>query len=415
MTPPVSFNSGDTSFRATASAGKPAARSSAKRESIATESAYDAIYELYSRLQELSRNNIVMDRYLEVIHIKDRADGLVQSIRKGFPHESAEILDEFIDLYTSIGAAAISATDSIGFDLTLSMFMQANDAVASLLSKNIGAREMIAGVRAAKKVIFGNDEGPAFTSKYRIRLAYYGADMTEEEKDIITRCKQHVPANSYVPPVNPYETDVSFLNNVSTCNIDNELSRYPAKMISKLPKRMAVIPNTHGVVGCVGRDALGKPIMFTRPDPYCLHHEWFHCLKKGDGPLRVEEDMTWELIAGELSYGPTTSTTGFAEDYGKKNDDEDQATVAEMLFTINAKELRIRLSANSQLLSKVELITGCEYDVKTGRFVKLMNKTDLTNRFGLVKPMLFFYAKWSKGKMDANYWNNILAQNGSSY
>lgn len=371
------------------------------------ESQYDATIRLEkdacAKLLDYHNKMVGLNQVNDILKLGRRAEDILASIKSKYPKEQSEILREIRWLYLAINVLSADLHEPGSFSYAMSMFMQVNDALASLLSRDINADKMISAIKAAGESIGGGDERVAFRSKYGIDLAYTPDEMTEKEKALI----------KYRTGINPPDHEsviLKMIDNQTTCHIDTELGRYPLAMITLMPKRIAVILHSGGVVSYASDDSS----VVTMATPEVFHHELYHWLKKSDPQQRFFENFIWTSIVDKVPIGSSgISCTGYATDYGKKNEEEDQATVAAMLFTSKKEQLRSRLLGDAKLLAKVELITGCEYNVKTGRFVKVMGKWSLSSKYGIYKPL--FYAKWSNvnGRvlMDADYWNSILREN----
>lgn len=166
-----------------------------------------------------------------------------------------------------------------------------------------------------------------------------------------------------------------------------------------------------------------------------LHHELFHLFDKNDSDEDndkwkkqnprgkkhyVHESSSKAILSGDLENGGkcVTDKEGFQRSYGYCGGvEEDQATVAEEIFafkykTDSAKKAYLeRLVSDKWLRSKIEMVTGCGFNVEERKFGKLITEEEYKTRF---KTSGYeYYAKWSKNDkgeptMGLDFWNKIL-------
>lgn len=109
----------------------------------------------------------------------------------------------------------------------------------------------------------------------------------------------------------------------------------------------------------------------------------------------------------------TDTDRGFVTIASRSNHMEDRATIAEMLFCVEADIIGERLYNDPKLKAKTELLTGYDFNAEKGVFTHLLSSKELFSRFGIKKH--YWYAKWSLlngyPAMDAAFWNNIISEN----
>jgi len=99
---------------------------------------------------------------------------------------------------------------------------------------------------------------------------------------------------------------------------------------------------------------------------------------------------------------------GFADPYGSSNETEDQATMAEKLFTKGKhRALLMRARTDKVLREKIETITGCNIDLKNLKYASTMTVDEYKAKTGYEGYR--FFLNWSPDKMNHQYWNKILA------
>jgi hypothetical protein len=231
------------------------------------------------------------------------------------------------------------------------------------------------------------DESEKFTSKTGIKLNFYADSLPAIEKTLS--------------------------KDVAVKIIAEALDRYPDIIMKKLPATM----NVQAKGGSVP-----YPEIVICPEKRTVHHEIFHYLDRrdaGDEPKLTHAYMLWwrNVNVATKEYEekcmetPEAAGAGYARKYGTKDQTEDMATVAEMLFTVDRVKLKERLTDDPILKTKVEMVTNCEYDVLSGRFTRLFTAAELKDKFAADDN--FFYAKWStvdgKVLMDADYWNRLIS------
>jgi len=386
--------------RSTSIAGKAEPRAKAEYPSM------KYVDKSYEELLEFGKM-VGIDQSDDIAAQKAKTLACVKALMDKYPADRKRLIKEIEGIYDVMFKLLWvneEAKDPNMFCLSLSMFMQVNQELESLFLKNITSNELIANLREIpERDIYRNDERTAFRAKYDIILAYNAEEMTPMEISLFKGLKWQIPPNEH-------EMSFVFANCISTCSIDRELSRYPKAILANFPRRMAVTLMGGGVV--YPDPAYAGILIHSEPD--VLHHELFHWLRRGRLSWVDGDNKTWGSLTSKLSTGLADEPyAGFACEYGKTNVNEDQATVAGMLFSIDQETLRARLSCDPKLLAKVELITGCEYNIERGVFYHLMGPEDLKVKYGLGAPS--FYADWSSvnGKvlMDANYWNRTIADN----
>jgi len=200
--------------------------------------------------------------------------------------------------------------------------------------------------------------------------------------------------------------------------VERALSRYPQVLRARLPKRMLFDFQTNFRGGAISYSE-PKFFLLNPEQADCSAHEMFHWFDKVEFTDTFKSsDSLWcnitrSVYEGEWSW-LENAKPGYVTGYSLTNSSEDRATVAGMLFESSADQLKSRLLKDPMLLMKVELLTGCHFDYAQGRFVKLYIREELRDCYGLSDYL--YYAKWStengRVMMDADYWNNILAQNG---
>lgn len=158
---------------------------------------------------------------------------------------------------------------------------------------------------------------------------------------------------------------------------------------------------------------------------WSLDHELNHRLDQRDDSKA--DDKKWASVNPrgmasyeyESGYEAIKNTdedeeyAGFANEYGMLGGpDEDQATVAEQLLKpAQIKGLFARCIDDEVLRNKVEIMTGCEFNILTGRFSRMFTVSEYSTRFGFVGYQ--YYAKWSARPqdgcimMDHIYWNSL--------
>jgi hypothetical protein len=143
------------------------------------------------------------------------------------------------------------------------------------------------------------------------------------------------------------------------------------------------------------------------------NHEFTHWLDYYFYDLE-SDNSTWQHAAGTSGLYTTAKTLddteavpGFARSYGMDSADEDQATMAESLMSPSLiKSLVSRARTDKMLLKKIQLMTGCILDTKTGRFTRTMSEKDYKSFSGF--DGYRYYLQWSDGSMDYKYWNKRL-------
>lgn len=333
---------------------------------------------------------------------KERALICIKEIRAKYPGKSNKILGAYSRLILS---TVCYLDGKSAFDVELSLLMEANKTVASLLEANALPADLVAGINDCLDRQQSYDARGAFCDKYGVELDIFPWEMTEREK-------AQIAESGIIPPPQKDDPSTRRSNNILVREVEGIFARYPSQMYERFPKRIAV-----------GRYVTGETYkgygpkersMFSGVKGGLMDHELFHWFKDSDEDMALESSAIWLVASGMLTQEQINGTsTGYVCGYGKTNIQEDQATIAQMLFTSSLAALKARLAFDPILRKKVELITGCEYDVEKGVFTKLLTKSDRKKKFGIGEPL--FYARWSNdnGKvlMDADYWNNILQEN----
>ncbi len=231
-----------------------------------------------------------------------------------------------------------------------------------------------------------------------------------------------------------YSSTVPTLKQIKLALIDMELDlqRYPRFMIRDLGPALVYfvtdLVNKQTLKSVGGFQYKSKVVINIDNGIFnALHHEFFHRFDHSDG-MR-SEDKPWLGLhpKGNLAYKNASEAhdlshdhyeersefSGFARLYGKENVMEDQATVAEALMILNHDvdgKFLDRCVSDGILRTKVELVSGCKFDVQTQRFARSLTLQEW-NDYGFEGPE--YYAKWSKDEdgrvwMDSKYWNTII-------
>lgn len=336
--------------------------------------------------------------------LQDKYRALIRTIKARYPMQREHVLAALDDLYSQMRRSVGVPRDRY-FDLDMSIFLQVDQDINSLLSRNIGASQMIREIIRIREDIMSDDGRPAFRLKYGIDLVYREEEMNNGELYL---------AEKFIP--HKYDNNLS--RNAEICDIDDMLGRYPEIMLSKMPERICVMAvgktytNVYGGVVTKARLAgwvRGNDVLVTPCGTY-VHHELFHWLIFHDTEFYDREISAWQLInksniipVGHEDDGPHALT----------NINENQATIAQWLFSENIDGLNRIVRSDPSFLAKIELMTGCKYDVNKKQFIRFLTASEMQQKFGIKEPL--FYARWSsvggKVQMDANYWNNISKEN----
>ncbi|MDC0977741.1 hypothetical protein OAR19_00620, partial [bacterium] len=146
-----------------------------------------------------------------------------------------------------------------------------------------------------------------------------------------------------------------------------------------------------------------------------FHHELFHALDND----KNNDNYHWQRLT-KGTYSTRSFITkifnnskDYSRSYGMTDIDEDQATIAEMLFpsaTNRRYDLLEKMYESKIFRIKVELLTGCKWSVDKMRFMYTYSPEQLRKKYGLNRHL--YYAKWSNinGKvlMNHTYWNLLL-------
>lgn len=154
------------------------------------------------------------------------------------------------------------------------------------------------------------------------------------------------------------------------------------------------------------------------------YHEFFHVLeesfksaKKDPAWVRLNPNGEGDYVhdrGGDVKdgdFGPDgacgKNKAGFAYKYSYCGGyREDRAGTAEFLQS-GGMGVVDRMIEDVALRAKAEMLTGCEFDIAEGRFIRVFSRGEYSARFGVKKPSNF--ATWSKGEIGPEYWNRRLA------
>lgn len=146
-------------------------------------------------------------------------------------------------------------------------------------------------------------------------------------------------------------------------------------------------------------------------DQGAIFHELFHSFDRHDqenNEIWIRRfDIDGSRYANKYVYD-FKPRKGFASPYGSSNETEDQATMAEKLFSKDAhRALLMRARTDKVLREKIETITGCAIDLKNLKYASTMTVDEYKAKTGY--DGYRFFLNWSPSKMNHHYWNKILA------
>jgi len=372
-----------------------------------------SVIRLVNRLGDLSLGcNLVLRN--EIQSAKEEALNNVAAIRTKFGPASERLLTAYEQIFDHILLYAYGCGGDEAFTVCLAMIREANIKVAEFIKNSSDPKKLISDLEEYYAYIADQD-GKDITEKVfketGINIVLSKKNMTLGERQIISWI---------IGGLFPRLTDGLPCERMTAARIaENALGRYPREMLAQFPSRIVFYMDQDR--SNYGGAAGGKSI-FVTPREETLHHELFHWKDTGSF-LWFGDNAKWNRITGRITPNDYSSIyrnnssyvsmPGFARPYGCTNANEDQATVAEMLFMTGALDLKWRLACDYKLQVKVELITGCHYDVERGVFTKVYSADELKQRYGISGHL--YYAKRSNigGRvlMDANYWNGVLEAN----
>ncbi len=207
-----------------------------------------------------------------------------------------------------------------------------------------------------------------------------------------------------------------------------ELNAYPPFMIQNSGiKYIRLIKKLAQRTGAGGMHFPGQIYLDVNSIEMALHHELFHGLDHNDGFESDDEKWISADPRGKNAYDDNANTRsqgilesmkfffgteeGFVNPYGKSHGpNEDQANTGQYLVAWG-KDIIKRCRQDPVAKLKIEMMTGCEFDINSGTFTRVLPLEEYKTRTGCNN--FEYYAKWSQdenGKiiMDHTYWNARL-------
>lgn len=210
--------------------------------------------------------------------------------------------------------------------------------------------------------------------------------------------------------------------------------RYPPNMLARLSKVYLVANLRNSKGKSIGGTATSTTFWVNLDSGvyWTLDHEIFHNFdgrfnspgeddvwsRKNPGGIKDYTYRSGNEAINNGKGGDNEQYHGFANSYGKHGGpNEDQAVFGEQLMqTQSAKSLINRAKTDTVLVTKIEMITGCELDLGQGLFTRVIPEKEYKDHFGFGYQ---YYPKWSRDHdrvlMDADYWNMILQGNEPAF
>lgn len=148
---------------------------------------------------------------------------------------------------------------------------------------------------------------------------------------------------------------------------------------------------------------------------YQFHHELFHRFDNNDGNGDDDEwkkRFWWnEKVAKDFSPEMYEKVVWYADKYAMTQwTDEDQATTLEyLLIPSKKKDFLLRLKKDEVLRKKVMVITWAFFDTNIWKFTRNLSEPEYKELSWL--SGYEYYFKWSKWKINFNFWNIYLQKN----